>query len=218
MDFAAARFNMVENQIRANKVTDSRVIGAFMTLPRENFVPKSLRGIAYVDEDLDIGGGRHLLEPMVLARLLQALDVKASDVALDIGCGSGFSAAALARLAATVVALESDAELARRAQASIAELGIDNVVVVETALTAGYAAQAPFDVILCDGAVADIPAAILAQLADGGRLAAVVAEPGSPIGRATLVTRTGDSFGRKALFDASTHILPGFAKAPSFAF
>ncbi len=216
MDFAAARHNMVENQIRPNRVTDPRVLSAMAELPREAFVPKALQSIAYVDEDIAIGEGRYLMEPMVLALLLQAADVRSTDVVLDIGCGTGYAAAVLARMASTVVTLESDAGLAVRATETLAELEIDTVAVVEGRLEKGYPKQAPYDVIFFGGAVSEVPPVITEQLADGGRLAAVIAGDGP--GKGTLFTRYGGAVSRREMFDAGTPFLPGFAPSPTFTF
>lgn len=214
--YTVARHNMVEGQIRTNKVTDGFLIAALSDLPRERFVPPTWRGTAYVDEDLPLGQGRHLMEPMVLARLLQAAAVESGDVALVIGSGTGYSAAVLARLCTTVVAVEENSALAGDASALLSELSIDNAVVVEGPLTAGYARQAPYAVILIDGAVAAIPPVILDQLAEGGRLVTVVRE--SRVGRATLVNRRGGVTSHQIIFDAATPLLPGFAAERSFAF
>ena len=217
MDYAAARLNMVESQIRTNKVTDERIINAMLNLPRERFVPKQLRGIAYVDDDIHIGSNRYLMEPMVLARLLQVANIGGRDIVLAIGIGAGYDAAVLSRLAATVVALEGDSALASGASRLLAELGMDNVAVVEGPLAAGYPRQAPFDVIVLGGAVEEIPAALYDQLAEGGRLVAVVAPPGEP-GRAVLAVRTQGAISVRPVFDAATHRLPGFAREPGFVF
>ena len=214
--YTVARHNMVEGQIRTNKVTDGPLIAALSDLPRERFVPPGLRGTAYVDEDLPLGHDRHLMEPMVLARLLQTAVVEPGDMALVIGSGTGYSAAVLARLCTTVVAIEENGALAGDASALLTELGIDNAVVVEGLLAEGYAKQAPYDVILIDGAVAAIPPLILDQLAEGGRLVTVVREV--RVGRATLVDRRGGVTSRRVIFDAATPLLPGFAAAPEFAF
>jgi protein-L-isoaspartate(D-aspartate) O-methyltransferase len=216
MDFTSARHNMVENQIRANRVTDPVVISAMTELPREVFVPEQLQGIAYVNEDIVLGQGRCLMEPVVLARLLQEAAVQSSDVVLDVGCGSGYSAAVLARMASTVVALEPDAGLAARANGIMAELGIDTVAVVEGPMKDGWSEQAPYDVIFFDGAVSEVPSAIRDQLAEGGRLVAVIAEGG--MGKAVLITRHGGTYSRRTVFDAATSSLPGFVRRPTFEF
>lgn len=216
-DFAAARLNMVESQIRTNKVTDPRIVEAFESVPRELFVDEAKRGFAYIDEDLEVGAGRYLMEPMVLARLLQAAAPRPGDMALDIGCATGYSTAILARLVETVVAVEGDRALVETANRTLNDLDVDNAVVVEAPLTAGYQKQAPYDVILFQGAVCEVPEVIERQLSDGGRLVAVVCDAGG-IGRGTLIQRSGDSFSTRALFDAATPLLPGFAREPGFVF
>jgi len=217
VDFAAARRNMVESQLRTNKVTDLRVLDAFETVPRELFVPEPLRGIAYVDEDVALGGGRFVMEPRVLARLLQAAEPGPEDMALDLGCGSGYATAILSRLVATVVALEDDAALAEAANRTLDSLEIDNAVVVEGRLAAGYPKQAPYNIILLGGAVAEIPAAIADQLAEDGRLVAVVSA-GPGLGRATLMRRDGGVVSSRVLYDAALPVLPGFEPVPGFVF
>ena len=216
LDYAAARLNMVESQLRTNKVSNQALLAAFEAVPREHFVPEPLRGIAYVDEDMQIGAGRFLMEPMVLGRLLQEARPGPDDIALDIGCGTGYATAILARLAATVVALEDDAALAARANETLTGMDIDNTVVVEGPLSDGYPRQAPYNVILVNGAVAEIPAAISAQLAEGGRLVTVV-QDSAGVGRATLMQRSGGVSSR-VLFDAAVPVLPGFERAPGFVF
>ncbi len=216
-DFASARRNMVDCQIRTNKVTDGRIIAAFADLPREAFVAPSSHPSAYIDMEVRIGEGRYLMEPMVLARMVQSLDVGAGDVVLDIGCGTGYSSALLARLATTVVALESDPALARQANEALTALAVDNAVVVEGPLTDGYAAQAPFDVIFFGGAVAEIPKIITRQLGEGGRVAAVIRQDEGP-GIATLGLCRNGTVSFRTLFDAATPLLPGFAKQAGFVF
>ncbi len=217
MNFAAARHNMVESQIRTNSVTNPAVIQALDEVPRELFVPKQLRGVAYLDEDLNLGGGRSLMEPRVFARLLDAAAITKSEVVLDVGCASGYSAAVLGRLASTVVAVESDAEFATRASAALAELSVDNVAVVTGPLAEGDASHGPYNVIVLEGAVAEVPQTLLRQLVDGGRLVAVVSgETG--VGRGTVVLRTGNTFSSRVLFDASVGPLPGLQAKPGFVF
>ncbi len=216
MNYAAARHNMVENQIRTNRVTDPGVVRALESVPREVFVPKHLRGVAYVDEDVALGNGRALIMPLVFARLLQEAAVQPTDVVLDVGCATGYSAAVLARLASTVVALESDAELSALAASQFADLGVDNVALVSGPLAAGDAAHGPYNVIVVEGAVPALPAALLEQLADGGRLVAVV-KGESGLGRATLATRIGGLISSRVLFDAALPCLPGFEAKAVFA-
>lgn len=221
-DFDAARTNMVENQLRPNKVTDERVIDAFLRLRRELFVPARLRSIAYLDEDLPLGGGRFLAEPMVMARLLQAADVKPKDSALVVGAGVGYEAALLALLGRSVVALEEDAELARIGRSALVDHTIAAVNYVEAPLPPGHRQRAPYAVVLFGGAIPAVPAEIAAQLAEGGRLAAVLRPDsggvGGGVGRATLTTRTGEVLAQRVIFDAATPLLPGFAPKPGFVF
>lgn len=216
MDFAAARRKMVASQIRTNKVTDPLVSGAMEIVPREYFVPADRRSLAYLDEDLPVAKGRFLMEPMALARLLQLADVEPGDKALVVGAGTGYSAAVLARIAQSVVVLENSDELADKANRIMTELVIPNVTVVRGELASGAPSKAPFDVILIDGSVTEIPAPLKEQLADGGRLVAVVRS--GPVGRATLVNRVGDAFGSRSDFDLITPFLPEFAPQPKFVF
>jgi protein-L-isoaspartate(D-aspartate) O-methyltransferase len=216
MDFAAARRNMVASQIKTNRVTDPLVIDAMLAVPREQFLPAEQRQFAYVDEDLPIGGGRVIMEPMVLARLLQLAEIQPEDSALVIGAGTGYSTAVLAHMASSVVAVESDAALAERAAKTLAALNVDNAAVVQGDLLRGKPEQGPFDVIFINGAVDFVPDALKQQLADGGRLVCIVRD--GPNGRATLVTRTGHAFSQRQEFDASTPLLPGFAKQKGFVF
>ncbi|MBF0561774.1 MAG: protein-L-isoaspartate O-methyltransferase [Alphaproteobacteria bacterium] len=216
MNFVTARHNMVASQIQPNNVTDSFVIRAMAAVPREEFVPKAMRGIAYMDEDLDLGAGRYLLEPMVLARLLQAAAIEPEHVVLDIGCATGYSTAVLARMASTVLAVECDPALAGAATEALIRAGIDNAAVVTGPLEQGYPAQAPYNVIIFEGAVTAVPEPVRNQLADGGRLVVIIEDGG--IGRGTLITRTGNVFGTRVLFEANAPRLPGFAQAPVFVF
>lgn len=215
LDFEAARQAMINSQLRPNRLIDERLIEAFEKLPREEFVPKELRGIAYVDEDLPLGGGRYLMEPMVLARMVQAGQIGADDTVLVVGCATGYGAAIAAELAGTVIALEQDPDFVRRATETLAGLGIANVAVVEGELVQGMADQGPYDVILLEGAVNEVPEALLDQVAEGGRLVTVVRRDG--IGQLTVFSRRG-GIGERTLFDAATPLLPGFEKKKSFVF
>lgn len=216
-EYSAARLNMVEGQIRPNKVTDQRVVDAFLAVPRDQFVPDSLRGVAYVDKSIPVSKGRYLLEPMVLARLLNDAKIEATDMVLDVGTGTGYSAAVLGHLAATVVALESDSELAAFANSAMQTQGVDNAAVMHGPLNAGWAKQAPYNVIILEGAVAAVPASLLDQLAEGGRLLAVVL-PESGQGVARLYQKNGGQVSSRILFDASAALLPGFEAKADFQF
>ena len=216
-DFAAARHNMVESQIRPNRVSSPALIDALQTVPREQFVPVASRPVAYVDEDIAVKRGRYLMEPRVMARLIESAGIGAEDMVLDVGCGTGYSTAVLARLCGTAVGLESDDELADEAEERLTALGIDNALVVRNDLRAGYPEQAPYDVIIFSGAVADIPDALSAQLAENGRLLAVVCGDGM-VGKATLMTKYGGVLSRREVFDASTPMLPGFEPVEEFEF
>ncbi len=216
MDFAAARKNMIASQIKTNRVTDPLVIEAMSVVPRENFIPDAQRAFAYVDKELPIGNGRMIMEPMVLARLLQLADVQTTHAALVIGAGEGYCAAVLSHMARSVLALESDGALVARATKTLADLKAQNVMVVTGDLKAGKPNQGPFDVILINGAVDAIPEALKQQLADGGRLVCIVRE--GPLGRATLVERSGNAFGQRQDFDCTAALLPGLEKQAMFVF
>ncbi|TVR99761.1 MAG: protein-L-isoaspartate O-methyltransferase [Rhodospirillales bacterium] len=217
MDHAARRRRMVDSQLRTNQINDPAVLAAMARIPREAFVPPALKQLAYIDEDLDLGNGRFLMEPLVLARLLQAAEIGPEAVILNVGAGPGYDAAVMAQIGSTVIALESDPALAAAAAGTLADLGVDNVVVVEQPLDRGYPRGGPYDVIVFGGAVADIPDAVQDQLAEHGRLVAVVLDRGR-VGKVVAVTRVRASFARRQVFDAFTPILPGFAPVPRFTF
>lgn len=213
--YAVARRHMVLSQLRPNRITDDRVAEAMDTIPREEFVPKELRGVAYLDEDLEIANGRYLIEPRVFARLLQEAAVAPSDVVLDIACGTGYSAAVLGHLAAAVVAVESRPELVVAASETLARLGADNVAVVEGPLDQGNAKQGPYNIIHINGALTEVPESLLKQLADGGRLICVI---GTNPGVATVYQRVGDDVFPRPVFDAAVPPLPELMRAARFEF
>jgi protein-L-isoaspartate(D-aspartate) O-methyltransferase len=219
IDFAEMRRAMVDAQVRANDVTDLRIVASMLETPRERFVPPSLSSFAYIDDDLMVKEGtpsRYLMEPMVLAKLLQAAEIGADDLVLDVGAATGYSTAVLARLAGQVVALEQDADLAAQGGALLTELGLLNAAFVQGPLAAGWPAEAPYDVILLNGAVEVTPEALLGQLKPGGRLLAVVGR--GRAGRATVFTNTSGGIGSRIVFDAAVPVLPGFEARPSFIF
>jgi protein-L-isoaspartate(D-aspartate) O-methyltransferase len=216
MDFATARINMVESQLRTNKVIDEAVLDAFLMVPRERFVPVAFHEAAYIDDHVPLGNGRALLAPMILARLLDAAQIRDTDKVLDIGCATGYGTAILARLAASVVGVEEDEELARQARARLAELGVLHATIIDGPLVEGYVEGAPYGVIVIEGAVAAVPDGIAGQLAEGGRLVTVVADRG--LGRATVMSRVGAGLSHRPLFDAAALPLPGLVPAPGFVF
>jgi protein-L-isoaspartate(D-aspartate) O-methyltransferase len=206
------RVMMVDTQVRPSDVTKFPIIEAMLTVPREEFVPPALRAAAYVGGSVDLGHGREVLEARSLAKLLDALDIQPAESVLDVGTGLGYGAAVMARLAASVVALEEDADLAEGAKAALA--GIGNVAVVAGPLAAGHAAQGPYDVITVQGGVEQIPAALLAQLKEGGRIGAVFME--GALGTVKVGLKTEGKISWRFAFNATAPVLPGFAAARAF--
>jgi protein-L-isoaspartate(D-aspartate) O-methyltransferase len=221
-DFADARRMMVDGQLRTNEVTDSRLLEAFGTLPREQFVPPELAQLAYLDRDLALSDGtperpaRCMLKPMTLARMIHALDLDPQDRVLDVACGMGYSAAVLARIAGHVVALEDDPELAAQAGRALRQSGVQNVTIRTDRLAAGAAEDAPFNAILINGAVEIMPEAYARQLADGGRL--VCLERNGAAGKAVLYRSMKRELRGRAMFDAWGPALRDFAKPAEFVF
>lgn len=215
-DFDAARIIMVDRQVRPADVTRISVIEAMLATPREAFTPRSRRELAYVGDPLEITPGRFLMEARVFAKMLDAAEVTDQDLMLIVGAGRGYGAAVAARIAAAVVALESDEDLAARAEAALLELGVVNTVVETGPLAEGRPEAGPFDVILIEGGIEETPHALLDQLAEGGRLVAPVQT--GPVGRCLLWRRTDGTISSRPLFDASMAVLPGFDAPKEFAF
>lgn len=217
-DFALARRNMVDGQLRPNRVTNTALLAVLGELPRERFLPDSVRSVAYADEDVPLGGGRYLMEPMVLARLIQTLQPQPEDKALVVAAGRGYGAALLARLVKTVTALESDPALAAAGAQTARELGLAGVQWSTGTLEQGVPGSAPYEVILIEGAVRQVPQAIFDQLAEGGRLAVTIAGAGGAMGVAQIFVKDGGATSGRPLFEAGTPLLPGFAAPPRFTF
>jgi protein-L-isoaspartate(D-aspartate) O-methyltransferase len=215
-DYAAQRLNMVESQVRANDVTDVRVHAAMGEIPRERFVPAAKRAVAYADAGIELVPGRFLLEPRTFAKMLQLAEIAPGDSVLDVGCATGYSTAVLAKLAVRVIGLEEDADLVRVASDMLPAVGASQSRVVQGALASGYKSAAPYDVIFVNGAVEHVSEALLAQLAEGGRLVTVLQH--GPQGRAALFLREDGHVGHRAAFDASAPILVGFRQPAGFVF
>ena len=220
-DFALARRMMVDGQVRTFDVHALPVLAAMDAVPRERFVPAGRESLAYMDQDVPVSDGidaerRFMLKPMVLGRLLQALDVKKGEKALDVAGGLGYSAALLARLGAEVTALESSEEAATAARERLTALGVAGVTTVAGPLERGWPDAAPFDVILVNGLLEVRPEALLEQLADGGRLGCI--ERRGKAGRAVIYVRSGDAVGSRAIFDAGAPALSVFKDEPGFVF
>ena len=218
--FVNARQKMVDGQVRTSDVTDHRIIDAMLAVPREDFVPESKRALAYLDLDLDVSENaavkRYLLKPQLTAKLLQAATIAANDSILIVGCATGYVAALAARLAAKVTAIETDSAPVARGQAALAAGGIQNVTLKAAELVQGDPQNAPYDVIILNGATETTTEILCGQLKEGGRLVGVFATTRPP--RALVVTRSHGDFGTRILFDAAAPILPGFARVPAFVF
>jgi protein-L-isoaspartate(D-aspartate) O-methyltransferase len=221
-DFSERRVKMVDGQVRTTDVTSAPLIEAMLTVPREAFVGAGQQDLAYIDEDIRIsdgangGGARYLMEPSPFAKLLQLAEIDAGDSVLDVGCGTGYSAAVLSRLARSVVALESDPALAEAAKSTLASLGCQNVTVVTGPLPQGQAAKGPYNVIFIGGSVEEVPQALLDQLAEDGRLVVVEGQGNSGVAR--LFFKAGGVVTGRRAFNAAIKPLPGFERAHAFEF
>ncbi|MEO9517503.1 MAG: protein-L-isoaspartate O-methyltransferase [Paracoccaceae bacterium] len=213
-DFATRRTMMVDTQVRPSDVTKYPIIDAMLSVPRENFVPTGLRETAYMGENIDLDGGRVVLEPRTLAKMLDALDIGPDELVLDVACGYGYSSAVIARMAQAVVALEEDENMAREAQEALMDAGADNVVVHEGRLTEGAQEHGPYDVLVVQGAVAQLPDALISQLKDGGRAAALFMD--GALGEVRVGYKMDGRITWRAAFNAGAPILPGFEKHHKF--
>jgi protein-L-isoaspartate(D-aspartate) O-methyltransferase len=213
-DFAARRRMMVDTQVRPSDVTRFPIIDAMLTVPREDFVPTASREAAYVGNNLPLGPGRVLFEPRTLAKMLDALQIGREDLVLDVGAGLGYSSAVIAHMAQAVVALESDEAMAAEAQSQLAEYGADNVVVEVGQLAEGAPAHGPYDVIIVQGGVEQVPAALLADLKEGGRIACLFVE--GELGAVRIGHKYNNATSWRFSFNAGGPVLPGFERQAIF--
>jgi protein-L-isoaspartate(D-aspartate) O-methyltransferase len=213
-DYATRRIMMVDTQVRPSDVTKFPIIEAMLHVPREVYVPAGQREVAYMGENIDLGGGRVALDPRTLAKMLDALDIQPGDGVLDLGCGLGYSTAVVARLAEFVVGVESDPTQAAQAQRNLSEHGVDNAAVIAGPLAAGAPKSAPYDVIILQGAAMQVPPAILAQLKDGGRIGAIFAE--GALGVVRIGHKSGGHVDWRFAFNAGAPVLAGFEAAGGF--
>jgi len=205
---------MVDTQVRPSDVTKFPIIDAMLTVRREAFVPAHQREAAYMGENLELGDGRVVLEPRSFAKLLDALDIQPDELVLDVGAAMGYSSAVLGRIGQAVIALEADESMAEDAVTTLLEEGADNVVVEVGAFADGASAHAPFDVILIQGAVEQVPQALIDQLAEGGRIAAIFAE--DALGVARVGYKIDGAMSWRFSFNASAPVLPGFERVAEF--
>lgn len=205
---------MVDTQVRTQDVTKFNIIEAMLSVAREAYLPEAQRAVAYVGGDVTLDGGRVVLEPRNQGKMLDALDVQPDEMVLDLGCGLGYSAAVLAHLSEAVVAVEEVESLASEAQGILGEQGVDNVAVIEGQLAEGSAKHGPYDVIVIEGGVETIPAALIDQLKDGGRIAAIFMD--GPLGECRIGHKLDGKMNWRMAFNATAPVLPGFTKASGF--
>jgi protein-L-isoaspartate(D-aspartate) O-methyltransferase len=214
-DYAARRTIMVDTQVRPSDVTKFPIIDAMLSVPRELFVPRALKESAYVGENCALGFGRVILEPRTLAKMLDALDIGPDELVLDVGSGLGYSAAVIARLSEAVVALEEDSGFATEAEDLLGEVGADSVFVQCGALASGAAQHGPYDVIVLQGGVEQLPEVLLMQLKEGGRIAALFIE--GPLGEVRIGYKIANKLNWRIAFNAGAPVLPGFEKSAVFS-
>ncbi len=214
-DYAARRRMMVDTQVRPSDVTKFPIISAMLAVPRERFVPVERREAAYVGENLPLAPGRVLLEARTLAKMLDALNIRDTELVLDLGCAFGYSAAVAAQMAEAVVAVEEDEAMAAEAEATLSDIGVDNVAVIHAPLSEGAAKHGPYDVILIQGGVEQVPDGVTAQLKDGGRIVAVFME--GALGVVRQGWKRGDQVTWRDMFNATAPVLPGFEQQRAFS-
>ncbi len=215
-DFQKRRIIMVDCQVRPSDVTKFPIINAMLEVPREDFVPDSRREMAYVGDHLDIGSGRVLLDPRVLAKMLDALDIRPHDLVLDVGCGMGYSSAVISKMAEAVIALEENKEFSDRAEAAFSLHSVDNAVVVNGRLTKGSPRHGPYDAIAIQGGLEKFPDELGRQLAEGGRVGCIFCE--GPVGECRIGIKRGGRIMWRTSFNADAPVLPGFLGKREFVF
>lgn len=215
VDYSNRRTMMVDTQVRPSDVTKFPIIDAMLSVPREVYVPDQLREAAYMGEHVVLSADRVVLEPRTFAKMLEVLDVQPNHTVLDLGCGLGYSTAVLARLADFVAGVEDDEDLANEAQSILSENGVDNAAVMAGDLTEGAAKSGPYDVIIAQGAVEEMPSTILDQLRDGGRIAAIFAE--GSLGVVRVGYKSNGVVSWRFAFNATAPTLSGFKKAAAFS-
>ena len=225
-NFPLARQHMVDSQVRTADVTNDRLVAALRAIPRERFVPRSQMAWAYSDRHIELtpiagaegneAQGRWLLAPRDFAKLVQAAAPRPHETVLDVGCGRGYSSAVIAALCDTVVGLELAASDVERATETLLDIGVENAAILQGDLVKGAPEHGPYDVIIAQGAVMDVPQSWTDQLSDGGRIAVVIQE--GTVGRASLFVKAGGQLGRSVVFDATVPLLPGFDVSPAFVF
>ena len=213
-DYATRRTAMVDTQVRPSDVTKFPIIEAMLTVPREAFVPHDMREAAYMGKNLDLGDGRVVLEPRTLAKMLDALDIQNNELVLDVGSAYGYSAAVIARMAEAVIAVEDDAGRVSEAQASLSELHYDNVVLHEGSLTEGAADHGPYDVMILQGGVEELPETLISQLKSGGRIACLFMK--GNLGDVRIGQKTDTGITWRSIFNAGAPVLAGFERAEAF--
>ena len=216
--FIKLRKQMIDNQIRPNKVINDDIISAFSKIPREIFVSKSQQELAYIDEDLQISNGRYIMEAMVMSRLIQSLELKKSDNVLIIGAATGYSAAIFSQLVSSVIAIETRSNLVEKAQQNVVDLDIGNVAVIKSRLQDGYFTEAPYDIIFIDGAIQNLPSNLKDQLVEDGKLASVYRPIDTNVGEASVWHISKNSLTRKNLFSAQVPVLEEFKLKTKFIF
>ena len=218
-NFQAARTNMVDTQIHTNGVINPAILESFATIPREIFLPAHLQNVAYTDEPVALNKERFLLDPMTHARMVQALDITPDDTILDIGTGSGYSAAILSSLATTIMAVENRQSTIDKATKILNDIGACNIVFIKDKLTNGGQEHAPYNAIFIGGAVAEIPESLVKQLSPGGRMVTILQPDPNTVGQVTLIRKgQNDAYASRALFESNAPYMAGFEPKETFSF